>query len=188
MRTRGVLSIAIIVILLASMIPIQNNVELAEEKIIFFADSEPELLISTGSSSGHVNGTKIESTPMGLVVAGDTRNSLNLGGIQLQATSAYNQIVDADSYVALVDEQGVWQWAVMPMASQGLTFIEALTTSNNGEIYIAGTILGQVDFGSNPNSPSLLSQNLDGFVAKLDPTGQWEWAISFQTASNNDSN
>ena len=188
MRTRGMLSIAIIVILLASVIPIQNNAELAEDKIIFFADSEPELLISTGSSSGHVNGTKIESTPMGLVVAGDTRNSMNLGGIQLQATSAYNQIVDANSYVALVDEQGVWQWAVMPIASQGLTFIEALTTSNNGEIYIAGTILGQVDFGSDPNSPSLTSQNLDGFVAKLDPSGQWEWAISFQTASNNDSN
>ena len=188
MRNRNLLCIVIIAILLASIIPIQNNVELSDKKIISFADSEPDLLISTGSSSGHVNGTKIESTPMGLVVAGDTRNSMNLGGIQLQATSAYNQIVDADSYVGLVDEQGIWQWAIMPSASQGLTFIEAMTTSPNGEIYIAGTILGQVVFGSNPNSPSIQSQNLDGFIAKIDPTGQWEWATSFQTASNNDSN
>ena len=159
-----------------------------EDNPIFFADSEPELLISDGSSSGHVNGTKIESTPMGLVVAGDTRNSLNLGGIQLQANSIYNQYVDADSYVGLVDEKGVWQWAVMPVATQGLTLIEAMTSSPNGDIYIAGTILGQVKFGSSVNSPSLQSQNLDGFVAKLDPMGQWEWAISFQTATNNDSN
>ena len=56
------------------------------------------------------NGSEIEWTPQGVVIAGDTRNNLNLGGIQLQATSAYNQVVDADSYVAMIDEQGNWQW------------------------------------------------------------------------------
>ena len=35
---------------------------------------------------------------------------------------------------------------------------------------------------------SLQSQNLDGFVAKLDSSGQWLWATSFITATNNDSN
>jgi len=184
MRNRTLLSVAIIAILLTSFIPTNISIDLEDEKLVLFADSEPELLIAAGSSTGHVNGSEIESIPQGIVVAGDTRNSLNLGGIQLQATSGYNTVVDADSYVALIDEQGNWQWALMPSASQGLTFIETMTTSPTGDIYIGGTVLGQVNFGSN----AIQSSNLDGFVAKIDPSGQWLWATSFSTATNNDSN
>ena len=38
------------------------------------------------------------------------------------------------------------------------------------------------------NSPVLQAQNLDGFIAKIDATGNWLWATSFDTATNNDSN
>ena len=188
MGNRGFLAVTIVAIFLTSLLPVSEYRELSDEKTVLFADSEPTLLISAGSSTGHVNGSKIESTPQGIVVAGDTRNNLDFGGIQLQATSGYNQFVDADSYVAMVDEQGVWQWAVMPSATQGLTFIQAMTSDTSGHIYVGGIVLGQVVFGSSSNSPILQSQNLDGFVAKLDPTGQWIWATSFSTATNNDSN
>ena len=128
MGNRGFLAVTIVAIFLTSLLPVSEYRELSDEKTVLFADSEPTLLISAGSSTGHVNGSKIESTPQGIVVAGDTRNNLDFGGIQLQATSGYNQFVDADSYVAMVDEQGVWQWAVMPSATQGLTFIQAMTS------------------------------------------------------------
>ena len=88
----------------------------------------------------------------------------------------------------MIDEQGNWQWAVMPSATQGLTLINAMTTDLAGDIYIGGTVFGQVVFGSSSNSPVLQSQNFDGFVAKLDASGQWLWATSFSTATNNDSN
>ena len=129
MGNRGFLAVTIVAIFLTSLLPVSEYRELSDEKTVLFADSEPTLLISAGSSTGHVNGSKIESTPQGIVVAGDTRNNLDFGGIQLQATSGYNQFVDADSYVAMVDEQGVWQWAVMPSATQGLTFIQAMKNS-----------------------------------------------------------
>ena len=45
MRTRGILSIAIIAILLGSLIPITNDIELDDVDSKFFANSEPELLI-----------------------------------------------------------------------------------------------------------------------------------------------
>ena len=178
----------IVAILLSSIFAVSDYSELPDEKTVLFADSEPELLISAGSSSGHVNGSEIEWTPQGVVVAGDTRNNLNFDQIQLQATSGYNQFVDADSYVAMIDEQGNWQWAVMPSASQGLTLINAMATDSAGDIYIGGTIFGQVIFGSTSNSPVIQSQNFDGFIAKIDSTGQWMWATSFNTATNNDSN
>ena len=188
MGKRGLISVLIVSLFVTSIFAVSDYSELPEENTVFFADSEPELLISAGSSTGHVNGSEIEWTPQGVVIAGDTRNNLNLGGIQLQATSAYNQVVDADSYVAMIDEQGNWQWAVMPTATQGLTFIETMSTDVTGDIYIGGTVLGQVAFGSTPNSPVIQSQNLDGFIAKLDSSGQWMWATSFITATNNDSN
>ena len=43
----------------------------------------------------------------------------------------------------MIDEQGNWQWAVMPTAT-GLTFIETMSTDVTGDIYIGGTVLGQV--------------------------------------------
>ena len=80
MRTRRFLALAIIAILLASFIPISNDIELDDAHSMSFANSEPELLLQAGTSSGHVNGTNIGATPTGWIVSGDTRHSLNFGG------------------------------------------------------------------------------------------------------------
>ena len=184
MRNRGMLTLAIIAILLGSLIPISNDVELEDLKQKSFANSEPELLIQAGTSTGHVNGTGIGAIPNGWVIAGDTKHSLNFGSTQLQATSPYNGQLDADTYVAAIDEQGTWLWAAMPDATQGLTLLQTMEVTMAGDTYIAGLIFGTVIFGSSPNSPVLTTQNGagDGFVAKIDPTGQWVWAASFNTA------
>ena len=184
MRTRGILSIAIIAILLGSLIPITNDIELDDVENKLFANSEPELLIQAGTATGHVNGTGIGATPNGWIVAGDTRNSLTFGSIQLQATSPYNTQLDADTYVAAMDEQGNWLWAVMPDATQGLLLMQTMEVTMAGDTYIAGLMFGTVIFGSQSSSPALTAQNGagDGFIAKIDPTGQWVWATSFDTA------
>ena len=179
MRYRAVLSIAIVTILLGSMISISNQVELEDIETVYFANSEPELLVQAGSNSGHVNGSKIGATPDGWVVSGNTRNSMTFGSIQLQATSAFNTQLDADSYIAAMDDQGNWQWAVMPVASQGLTLVTSMETSMAGDVYIGGLIYGDVTFGTT----TLSCQNPygDGFVAKLDTFNQqWMWATMFR--------
>ena len=87
MGKRGFISVMIVVIFLSSIFAVSDYSELSDAKKVLFADSEPELLISAGSATGHVNGSEIEWTPQGIVVAGDARNDLDFGGIQLQATS-----------------------------------------------------------------------------------------------------
>ena len=186
MRTRGMVSLAIIVILLTSLIPVEFNSELEPQKTKSFANSEPEFLIQAGTSTAHVNGTSIGALPDGWVVSGNTKSSLNFGSsIQAQATSQYNTILEADTYVAAMDEQGNWLWAVMPDASQGLTLLQTMEVSDTGDIYIGGLIFGTVAFGSSSSSSILTAQNSggDGFVAKLDPSGQWLWATSFNTVN-----
>lgn len=178
MRYRAVLSLAIISILLGSMIPVSHDVELSDVESVSYADSEPEFLVQAGSTFGHVNGTQIGATPDGWVVAGNTRHTMTFGSNQVQSTSPYNTQLEADSYVASLSDQGNWNWAIMPDASQGLTLLTCLTTSDVGDIYIGGLIVGDVTFGSTV----LRSQNQygDGFIAKVDPfNGQWAWAVMF---------
>jgi len=186
MRNRSVLSLAITVLLLGSLIPVTNSPVLEDSNNVFFADSEPEMLVQAGTANGHVNGSQIEATPNGWVISGDTRNSLTFGGFQLQATSVYNTQLDADSYIASVDQQGNWQWALMPDATQGLTLITSMTSSIGGDIFVGGLIFGDVTFGST----QLSAQNGygDGFIAKVGPMGQWMWAIAFDTATNSAGN
>ena len=65
MRTRGMLVLAIIAILLGSLIPVSNPIELEDSKSKSFADSEPVFLEQAGSSTNHVNGTSIGALPDG---------------------------------------------------------------------------------------------------------------------------
>ncbi len=186
MRTRGILVLAITAILLGCLIPISNPIELEDSKSKSFADSEPLFLEKAGSSTNHVNGTSIGALPDGWVVSGNTRSSLNFGSsVQVSATSPLNSNYDADTYVAAMDDQGNWLWAVMPDASQGLTLLQTMEVSDTGDIYIGGLIFGTVVFGSSPTSPILTTQSTtsEGFVAKLDPNGQWLWATSFNTVN-----
>lgn len=178
MRYRAVLSLAIISILLASIIPVSNDIELTDVVSVSYADSEPEFLVQAGSTFGHVNGTQIGATPDGWIVAGNTRHTMTFGSNQVQSTSPYNTQLDADSYVASLDNQGNWNWAVMPDASLGLTVLTCLTTSVMGDVYIGGLIVGEVSFGSTV----LRSQNQygDGFIAKVDAfNGQCGKVIMF---------
>ena len=190
MHSRVFFGVSLTAILLISLIQVPVDVELSEEEMLLRADSEPEFLLQAGGSSGHENGSFIDSTPTGWIVSGNTRNNMNFGATQLQATSIYNNNNDADSYVAAINDQGDWEWALMPDASQGLTLVRAMGTSMTGDAYIGGLIFGTVTFGNTPNSPTLTAQNGygDGFVAKVDAMGQWVWATQFSTPSNNVSN
>ena len=144
MRSRAVLSLAIILILLGSLVPVSNDTELADVNIKSFADSEPQLLIQAGTSTGHVNSSFIEEAMDGWVISGNTRNNLQFGSFNLQATSGQNANNDADLYIAKISNDGVWQWATMPDASSGLVFLDAMTSDMIGNIYVAGLVWGTV--------------------------------------------
>ena len=182
MRNRPILSLAIILLLLGSILPVSNESILEESKKVLFADSEPQLLVQAGIASGHVNSSFIEEAVDGWIISGDTRNDIQFGSFNLQATSANNANYDADVYVAKIGNDGVWKWATMPDASGGLLFLESMTSDMVGNIYLAGFLWGSVRFGT--HIASTANSAGDGFVAKLDQQGNWVWATAFETDAN----
>ena len=182
MRSKTAVCLAITFLLMVQFVSVPSQSVLEDDLTVFFADTEPEILAHAGSSSGHVNSSFMEAVPGGWIISGDTRNDLQFGPHNLQATSPNNAGNDADSYIAFLNEAGTWQWAVKPDASQGLVFLQAMTVSIVGDIYVGGLIWGQVTFGS--ITLSEFNSQGDAFVAKLDPQGNWMWATSFRTDNN----
>ena len=68
MPSRVFFGVGLTAILLMSLIQVPTDVELSEENMILKADSEPEFLIQAGGSTGHENGSFIDSTPTGWIV------------------------------------------------------------------------------------------------------------------------
>ncbi|MEL0100640.1 MAG: hypothetical protein VW862_02935, partial [Euryarchaeota archaeon] len=144
MSQRVVLATFIVLTLIFSVIPLNNQIELEESIIIKNANSEPEALVHAGANPGHVNASFMESSFDGWIIAGDTRNSMQFGSISVQANSPYNSNYDADMYIAKVGDDGQWQWADIPDASLGLIFLQAMTKDMCGSYYIGGAFVGTV--------------------------------------------
>ncbi len=80
----------------------------------------------------------------------------------------------ADVFVAKLDTNGVWDWAVSGGGSQP-DYVCDIAVDTNGNIYLTGDFEGSATFGSNTIT-SL--GDVDVFIAKLDSTGTWVWAKS----------
>jgi hypothetical protein len=80
-----------------------------------------------------------------------------------------------DIYVAKYDEQGTLLW-VQQAGLAGDDRLLALTVDAAGNVYIGGTYGGTTQFGAF-SLPST-GNTYDAFVAKLDPAGTWQWAVS----------
>lgn len=79
-----------------------------------------------------------------------------------------------DIFVAKLDTNGEWQWAVSaggPKTDQG----NGIAVDDEGNVYITGVFYDVALFGD-----TILASlgYLDVFVAKLDTNGDWQWAIS----------
>lgn len=78
-----------------------------------------------------------------------------------------------DIYVAKLDLEGNWLWAVNAGGSSN-DYCEGIATDDNGNSYITGSFRETVEFGST----TLTASYNDVFVAKLDADGNWLWATS----------
>jgi len=76
MSRRVVLATFIVLTLILSVTPLNNQILLEESTIIMKADSEPEALVHAGANPGHVNASFMEASFDGWIIAGDTTNSM----------------------------------------------------------------------------------------------------------------
>lgn len=69
-----------------------------------------------------------------------------------------------------------WVWAERAGTAKD-DYGQAIATDSHGNIYVTGDFQGTADFGPFTLSSSNI-YNMDVFVAKLDPDGNWLWAAS----------
>jgi hypothetical protein len=80
----------------------------------------------------------------------------------------------ADVFVATLDTNGAWGWAVSGGGSQP-DYVCDIVVDSSGNTYLTGDFEGSATFGAD----TLTSLgNVDVFIAKLDSTGAWVWAKS----------
>jgi hypothetical protein len=81
-----------------------------------------------------------------------------------------------DIFVAKLDNQGAWQWAVNaggPKSDEGF----GIAVDEEGNSYITGLFYWYAYFGDTNLSSLGGISDPDVFVAKLDTNGNWQWAV-----------
>ena len=140
------------------------------------ADSNPQEFVAgsrlgagaTASTAGGANA--VAATPDGGTVSvGDFTGSLTILG------QTYNAGVNNRGYVLKHNAQGVAQWIAVTGASGTTVKNERVAVDAAGNVFVAGTFTGTVNFG-----PSALTAkgNADIFVMKLSSAGVVQWVVS----------
>jgi putative cell wall-binding protein len=102
---------------------------------------------------------------------GATFSAVNPGAITLTSGGVF----DEDLYVAKIDADGEWVWAVSAGGS-GRDLGRAVMAQGDGSAIVSGyTRSTTATFGT---VALTRARNRDAFVAKISAAGVWEWAVS----------
>lgn len=121
-----------------------------------------------GSGNDSGNSIAIDSSNNYLYITGSFSNTVTFGSTTLTSLGG------TDIFVAKIDAYGNWIWAVS-VGGSSTDSGQSIAVDNNNDIYVTGSFTGTVTFGTT----TLVSGGFtDIFVAKIDNTGNWIWAIS----------
>ncbi|MBG8554353.1 SBBP repeat-containing protein [Hymenobacter guriensis] len=103
-------------------------------------------------------------------VTGSFKGTMMLGETTLQSSGL------GDLYVAKLTPNGQWAWAVQATNNgQGNETGRALALDAAGNVYVTGRFAGtKTTFGAQ----TITAESASVFVAQLDATGQWQWAVA----------
>lgn len=129
--------------------------------------------VTSVGSTGDDNGGWMQSLAVdssgNSYVTGQIQGTVSVAGTTLTAVGAI------DAFVGKVNSSGVWQWAKSGGSSNSdNVYGVALDSSNN--VYLAGRITANATFGG--ISVTHIGGD-DGFVAKLNSTGTFQWVRTF---------
>ena len=106
-------------------------------------------------------------------VAGYFSGSVNIninGSIENYQTANNLQ----KTFILKINASGVFDWFSTASVANSLSQLNSIDVGSSDEVYVSGHFYGDLELGS-----SLLSTggNQRGIVAKLNSTGDWQWAI-----------
>src|SRR5262249_34496989 len=89
----------------------------------------------------------------------------------------------SDIFVSKLNASGNFLWA-RAVGGVGIDYSYKIYVDANGNVYVAGTFNGNVDFDPGPGVYNFaLSGNSDAFILKLDSSGNFVWARHMGGAS-----
>ncbi|GAA0728429.1 hypothetical protein GCM10009430_37580 [Aquimarina litoralis] len=115
-----------------------------------------------------------------IYVSGNFRGTLDfdLGQNELNLTSIDESYADLDSFILKLNSDGELIWVKTIENDSNIRKETISTLDDLGNIYIAGTFRGQIDFDPNDGVFNLTSSasSDSGFIVKLDKNGNFVWA------------
>lgn len=128
---------------------------------------------TTGSAyDDRANGITID-TDQSLYITGEFRDEVAFGTDTINNHGGPN---GRDIFVAKMDTAGNWIWAKRAGSNSGDEAGRAITINEKHNIYVAGNCKGTVHFG-NDTTFSTAPDSVQAFLAAIDTTGDWIWAL-----------
>lgn len=149
-------------------------------RIVFMAAA---LLLALGKLGGQVPDWQWASSAggdewdEGGCIASDGQGNLYVAGF-FSATAAFGSTVltstgEHDLFIAKLDASGNWLWARRCGGSE----LTGIAVDNAGNAYLTGCFWNSADFGPYTLIAAGYGLYDDIFVARLDPDGNWLWAV-----------
>ena len=114
----------------------------------------------------------------------------NFGSIFLPNHTISNPFVtNSSGFILRFDKHGSYirSYDFYPRQLQGIIFLDQIDIDNNDNILLAGSFYGEVDFdpGAGQNKIVNNENGTDGFILKLNQSGNLQWVIRNKTNVNN---
>lgn len=162
-----------------------TNVNSAGDNDVFLAKYTSEGVLlwvrTAGSLAGDI-ATDISIDPSGnVLITGYYFDAINFGGNILSISG------ESDVFVAKYDPLGSVIWA-KKVSGSGLDLCNSVDTDAFGNVYLGGSFAGSCTFFGVSNITLNSAGGDDGFVAKLDASGNVLWAKSIEGSAKQKSN
>lgn len=82
-----------------------------------------------------------------------------------------------DIFVAKMSSNGNWHWAKKAGSSSGSDRGNGIISNKKSNIFVTGQFKGNANFGSTITLTTTATDSVQAFVAAIDTSGKWRWAI-----------
>ncbi len=103
------------------------------------------------------------------------------GTFNLASSSPFNY----DAFICKLDSMGDFVWAKQFKGNKGNEIVNSIDVDSAGYVYTTGQYWDTADFDPGPAVYNLTTSKLGLFASKLDPSGNFVWANSFDGSSTN---